>query len=829
MPGMMDTILNVGLNPDCVRELARKSGNARAAWEAYRHVLVTFGETVGGMEQQLFADLVAEWMEEHGVTRAEDLDAAALDELCRRLREAIEQHTGRDFRDDPFAMLDDAIEAVFRSWNSERAIAYRRHHQMEGQLGTAVNVQMMCPSEVSGVMFTAHPVNPAIQQIIIEASFGLGEAVVLGKVTPDRFVLSRPELEIVERQVSDKKTIVPAAEGATQAQARRAASLTDEQLHALACLGLRVEEYFKMPCDIEWGLSQGKFYLLQARAIKRVQAENADDMEQLRLEEIARLRGLAAPEGTVWSRYNLAEILTEPTPMTWDIVRRFMSGRGGFGQMYRDLGFDPDPALDDIGIFDLVCGRPYCNLSREPKLQFRQLPFEHPFARLKENPQLAMYPVPSFNAGRASWRFWLLIPIIFGKLFLANLKQKSAARDFAEAFGATIVPAFLAEVAAEESTDLQSLDSAALVQRLHHWTQRALFDFARDSLKPTALAAITMSNLERTLTRLSSAAASAGGRPAQLSEADAQAQARDAVRRLVLRVRPDAETDLPGALHALARGQLDREQFLLRFGHRGHQEMELANPRWSEAREQIPSSSVHDPKVASRDPQQDNLDFHSWSLPPHVVKALEHEVNLLHTFVALREAAKHHLMRGYALIRRILVELDSRYHLHGGIFYLTLEELPALLAGRDFSEEIGRRQRRRSLLLKIEVPPVLFSDDLEAIGRPPAAPFGNVLQGVPLSAGIAEGPALVLDAPQAPPVADGFILVCPSTDPAWLPLFVRARAVVMETGGMLSHGAIVAREFGLPAVAGLPEIHRRLRTGQHVRVDGSTGKVNVVE
>src|SRR5207249_8280567 len=139
--------------------------------------------------------------------------------------------------------------------------------------------------------------------------------------------------------------------------------------------------------DVEWGLSAGQFYLLQARGIK-LSAAVAPTIDpaaraQVLQEEIAALRAKASPDGSVWSRFNLCEILPEPTPMTWAIVRRFMSGRGGFGLMYRDLGFDPDPALDEEGVYDLVCGRPYCNLSREPRLHFHRLPFEHNSAALK--------------------------------------------------------------------------------------------------------------------------------------------------------------------------------------------------------------------------------------------------------------------------------------------------------------------------------------------------------------------------------------------------------------------------------------------------------------
>jgi pyruvate,water dikinase len=142
---------------------------------------------------------------------------------------------------------------------------------------------------------------------------------------------------------------------------------------------------------------------------------------------------------------------------------------------------------------------------------------------------------------------------------------------------------------------------------------------------------------------------------------------------------------------------------------------------------------------------------------------------------------------------------------------------------------IARRHRRRELALDLPVPQVLFSDDLEAIGREIEVSAADALQGVPLSAGTAEAPALVLLEPtRAAPPAEPYILVCPTTDPAWYPLFVKARGLVMETGGVLSHGAIAARELGLPAVAGLPEVHRRVRTGQRLRVDGATGRVNVL-
>ncbi len=195
-----------------------------------------------------------------------------------------------------------------------------------------------------------------------------------------------------------------------------------------------------------------------------------------------------------------------------------------------------------------------------------------------------------------------------------------------------------------------------------------------------------------------------------------------------------------------------------------------------------------------------------------------------------RETAKFYLMLGYELIREALLELDRRFSLNDGIFYLTPEELPRLLNGDRFDEVLAARRWRRDQLLEIEVPDVLFSDDLEAIGRPPDIEDRDQLHGLGVSTGVATGRAVVMTEPTA--VSDlepGYVLVCPSTDPGWTPLFLNAAALVMERGGMLSHGAVVAREYGLPAVVNIPHAVQRIRNGQMMRVDGFRGTVALVE
>jgi len=709
------------------------------------------------------------------------------------------------------------LDAVGRCWaslDSERAVAYRRRQQIaDDGLAMAVVVQRLVPAEVAGVLFTRDPMDAGGKQLLVEASWGLGESVVSGRVTPDRFHVDRETGVILDRHISTKATQwTPDGPAPVPAGKQTQPCLNKVQLQELAELARRVEAYYGDARDVEWAWADGRFWLLQARPIT---AGGAAEREQVRREEIAALAAKADPRGTVWSRFNLAESLPEPTPMTWAIVRRFMSGKGGFGLLYRDLGFDPDPALDDEGIYDLVCGRPYCNLSREPRMLSRALPYEHPFAALKAAPQKALYPTPVPNPSRAGWRFWLLFPLHFCRDVAAAVKRNQLSETFPERFRKEILPSYLQNLAAESTRRASELDDQALLQRLETLIRVTLVDFARDSLRPTALAAFARANSQRALAR-------------RLGPERTQT----ALGELAMGVKPDPDTDLAGALRELSAGRLSRDNFLANFGHRGSLEMELSQPRWAEDAVAVDRLTAAKSE-GSHAPESSETYFQRIAdeakLEPAQRLALEKEIRKLHTFLALRESAKHYLLKGYALIRNVLLELDRRYRLDGGIFYLTPDELPRLVAGDDFAKLVAERRRRRTLALSLEVPQVLFSDDLDAIGRPVTIAGADVLQGVPLSAGAAEGPALVLLDPNLATLpADPYILVCPSTDPAWVPLFAQARGLVMETGGVLSHGAIVAREFGLPAVAGLPDVQRRLRTGQRLRVDGATGTVTVL-
>lgn len=713
---------------------------------------------------------------------------------------------------------DGLIDAVERCWSSlqtERAAAYRAKQGIdESQIAMAVVVQKLVPADVAGVLFTRDPQDPAGRLMLAEASWGLGEAVVSGRVTPDRFTLDRETGATLERYLGSKLfRITAAGEEPVPADQQQAFCLSDSALSQLADLGRKVEAFYGDARDIEWAYSNGVFHLLQARPIT---VASAADREAVRREVIAELRTKADPRGTVWVKYNLSEVLPAPTPMTWAIVQRLLAADGGFGAMNRDLGAIPDPALGSQSGFDLVAGRPMMNLSRMPRMQFVHPPIDYPFAQYKANPRLALNPKPALNPLRGGLISGLFrLPATVWRLSRIMNATKKQAATFAEEFTKGIVPEFLDEVKPAVAEPLPA-DTNALFNFLDRWIDVTLIGFARESLKPTVFADYHWNALVEML------------RP-KMGEEKAEA----AVRELSLGARAVEGEDYASAIQALAAKRLSRDEFLQAFGHRATNEMELSQPRWSEdpaAVDQLLATQAGHGRFAESSHADivKRVRTEAKLGGPHYDAFLRH-VNGLRTYLGLREAGKHYLLMGCAVIRRALVELDRRLKLNGGIFFLTPEELKSGHSPEELQSRIASRRKRRQTELSLEVPAVLFSDDLDAIGRPAPPPArGDKLEGIPLSAGVAEGPALVLKEPQAAPPGDGYILVCPSTDPAWVPLFVKAKALIMETGGVLSHGAIVAREFGLPAVAGLPGVTARLKTGQRVHVDGGRGIVTVV-
>jgi pyruvate,water dikinase len=726
--------------------------------------------------------------------------------------------------------LLDALKACWASLWSERAIAYRQTQGIsDEELAMAVVIQEMCEADVSGVLFTVSPFRADVS--IVESNWGLGESVVSGAITPDSFHVSRETGEVVERNIAVKREMVTATGVSEVASAQQdVSSLTDTQLKELTRLGMQVEAHYGQPMDIEWALADGQFVLLQARHVTvRDTASKAskETVEELRQGEIQILEARAEPHGTVWCHHNLAEVLPTPLPMTWGIMKTFMSGAGGLGKAYRGLGFYPSGRLDDEGILDLICGRIYVNLNREAELHFEGFPFAHDFAALKRNPQQAMYAQAAPDITRSSASFWFKLPLHIIRMSKAEMRLRQCRSDFDKVLTTQVFPTFQSEVEAEWDISYFDLSDAELVGKFQTWCTKTLDDFAPKALTATLLAGFSLQRLE-----------------AALQKCVDETAAKSVASRLISGLSGNLTVETNEKLQQVATGELALTNFLKDYGHRAVDEFELAQPRWREDTtylEQIVEAfqqenvEISPSKADGAKQQIDQRESAEAELAELVKdkgglrKQIESELDFTRRYMPFRETAKFYLMLGYEQIRRALLELDGRYALDGGIFYLVPDELQLLMNGKDFSDVIATRKMERELMLQIEVPDVIFSDSLEQIGAPMATDAAEMYTGVAVSAGIATGKARVLLTPaDIRPSDRDYILVCPSTDPAWTPLFLHAAGLVMERGGILSHGAVVAREYGVPAVANIPNATRHIADGQRLHIDGKAGTVSIL-
>jgi len=818
MPGMMDTILNCGLSP----AMAADQGDPSGFWRVYGQFVTMFARTVAGVESGEFERVEQALLAESDSDNGE-LSADGLRRLAEGYMTLYADRTGRNFPTDPADALRQCIDAVFHSWNNERAITYRQANAIRGLSGTAVNVQSMFPSRVSGIVFTANPNNLAANEMIIESSYGLGEAVVSGDVHPDNFVIGREDRSIKRRRIGHKASIV-AALGDTAPRDPDAPSITDEQIAELVDISLRVEEFFGKPMDIEFGWADGKFALLQARAVRGL--EIAEDVETGRNEEIHRLRALAGEKRKVWVRHNLSETLPAPTPLTWDIVRGFMSGDGGFGKMYADLGYKPSPRVREEGFLELICGRVYADCDRAAELFWDGIPLAYDPEQVARDPKLLDAAPTAFAAERADGRFLLALPGFIRSLVRSRRLMKAARADALRAFEQDALPPYLEWVAAKRAEDLTARPTPGVLAELDARIDRALRDFGAESLKPGFFGGIAQAAVEALLTQL-------------------MGEQRGKALTLTLTQGLEGDTTVAQnqALCDVARGRMKLAEFMDAYGHRAVEEMELSRPRWREDPtyvQQVMSAYLDGSAPSPASLHERNADLRREAeakLPKtlaewggsSLLETIQADLNDAQALLPYREAGKHYLMMGYETIRLAILELARRWDLGRDVFFLKRQELPNYeFDPPRYAERIAARKVRWQSARRLEVADVVDSEDLASLGVAQQYEDAEELTGEPVASGAATGTAqIVRDPGRTADLCEDYVLVCHSTDPGWTALFVRAKGLVVEQGGILSHGAIVARDFGIPAVV-CPAATRRIPHGATVRVDGNGGTITIL-
>lgn len=743
------------------------------------------------------------------------------------------------------------LEAVQRCWASlwtDRAIAYRQRNAIPHQsVALAVVVQEMVPAEAAGVLFTANPVSGRRAEAVVDASLGLGEAVVSGAVSPDNYVVDKGSLAILSRRLGSKEQqVVSLAEGGTRrvtVDAERAGrpAVDEAIIRQVVQAGNEIEAHFGWPQDVEWAVAEGKLYILQSRPITSLHPlppKPADGRFHAYL-SLNSLQGMLEPFSPLG-----ASMFVEMAAHAFaggDKSRAFVHEVAG--RLYIDATpllrgpLGPDFARLVLPEVDPVMGRILSRLFAEGRFgqppalrpgqvrrfvaRYRRflLPVLFRVLRSLASPagarrRLRTDIVPRIQAARAM----LLQPYAVGEQFDAMR------RLFDGAVSRGIFPRLLPLVVA----GVASLKLAENLARREDLDMR-LFARTRRGLphNPTTIMDLELWALSRRV------AGDAPSREALLAGDLAE-----------LSARYRAGT-LPEALQA------GMARFLKHFGHRTVREIDVAVPRWQEDPSYLfgilrnylgmSDSAAADLHFARQKAEAEqavaDLIAQLRGRPGGEGKArvLAFLLGRYRGLGGLREAPKFYIIWLFAAVREMLLDAgrqlveQGRLERADDVFFLRLPELEQ--AGNEPATYKGlvaeRRRAYERELARTRIPRVLTSEGEVFYGEA-RSPGEASLAGTGASPGVARGRARIIRDPIGAHLQPGEILVAPSTDPAWTPLFLTAGGLVMEAGGMMSHGSIVAREYGIPAVVGVAEATARLRDGEEVEVDGNEGVVRRV-
>jgi len=713
----------------------------------------------------------------------------------------------------------EVVEAVIKCWaslDSDRVRAYLEEHDIDWtQVAMGVVVQRQVAADVAGVLFTANPKPGALGQMLIESSWGLGEAVVSGLVQPDTLVLDRATGAAMSIETADKNVWIPAGSGSRESQPvpddlRQELSLNSRQVLAIWRLGLQVMGHFGSAQDIEWAIEGDEVFLLQSRAITTLEA--AEAYEKCLTETRADLREARREGRGDWALHNIAETLPHPTPLTWDVVRRFMSGDGGFGQMYRDVGFEPSPQMCRDGFLDLIAGRVFMDLSQASEMFFEGYPYAYDPVLLARDPNASQGP-PTLPRGSIFAR-----RRIGTRLAGIQEKMMHLAEDYDRILDGETIPELKRWVAEEKQCNLQSLDAAQWRKLWEDRRDRALQHFGAKLMLPSLIAAMALEELR-----------------SFCAENFWDVESEQLANELSADHSPDQTLLAAQGLWEIAHGKTTVDEWLASFGHRAPEEFDLATPRWRERPDAVELLAQHlkdavDPgdrrgqriqhcesKVCELKNRLNNVD----------VREFDKRLAQARRYLRFREDGKFYLMLAYDLLRDMALEAGRRLEIGDDVFLLREEELfDALSTGIAPLHLIEQRRLARAAEAKIDLPSLITEDNIAALGEQAEIESAGTMSALPISGGTASGPArIVSSSEEAGDPGDGYILVCPSTDPNWTPLFAKAAGLVMERGGMLSHGAVVAREMGIPAVV-CDGATRLFEEGEEVAVDGNQGRLS---
>lgn len=724
--------------------------------------------------------------------------------------------------------IEAVLDHISRCWASafsDRAVLYRIENGVEHNAALAVIVQNMVSPEVSGVLFTADPTSDSRETTAINAAFGLGEALVSGLVSPDTYCVR--EQQITKKVIGAKELAYYPAEAQgtvvkpSTASERKAQALTDAQILELADLGKTIEAHFGFPQDIEWCLANGVFYIVQSRPITALYPipEMRGESKQVFVSVGHQQMMTDAMKPLGLSFY----LLTTPAPMVTaggrlfvDITPRLATEEGR-QSLLSTLGAS-DPLMKD-GLLTL---------------------FEHPDFRLPEtsnqdaDPSKATVRAPGVEDNSAPNPQTVPNLIAQHQVSIAALRKNISTKSGPELFR------FIREdIKTLRSNLFQGMDVITAAMQASAWLNQKIADW----LGEKDAADILAQGVEHNITSQMG-----------LDLLDLA----DVIRpypEIISYLEQTRESNFLDELRQFEGGNEVRQAilvFLEKYGVRCEGEIDITRPRWAEnPRALIPiilsnikNFEPGDGRKLLAEQRQRALNKINeilgrlQNLPDGEQKAAEAKlmIDTLRSYSGYREYPKYVMVTWYYIYKQALLQ-EAEKLVHEGlieqpedVYYLTFDEFEAAVVILELDVKIIEKRKREYRFFQRLTPPRIMISDGEIIAGkyntenlPP-----NAIPGLAVSNGIVEGRARVILNLEDANLEEGDILVTTFTDPSWTPLFLSIKGLVTEVGGLMTHGSVIAREYGIPAVVGAVDAVKRIKDGQRIRVNGTEGYIELL-
>jgi rifampicin phosphotransferase len=722
------------------------------------------------------------------------------------------------------------ISKCWASLFTDRAVIYRMQNGFDhSQIYLSVIVQKMVFPESSGILFTADPVTSNRKLLSIDAGFGLGEALVSGLVSADCYKVQ--DEEIVNKRVATKKLAVYGLkDGGTQTKQidsdqQNTQTLTDQQILQLARIGRQIEAYFGFPQDIEWCVVDDTAYIVQSRPITTLYPiPEVNDEENHVYVSVGHQQMMTDPMKPLGLSFWL---LTTPAPMRKAGGRLFVDVTQNLASPARRKMF-----LNAMGQHDpLIKGAIIAVVERENFIKLLPDDEKIQSSSQSNNGESVDFPIQVEND-----------PTIVTDLInnsqtsIEELKQNIQSKSGASLFD------FILEDIQQLKKVLFDPQSSAVIKAAMDasaWINENMYKWLGEKNAADTLSQSVPNNITSEMGL------------ALLDVAD------------VIRPYPEVidylqhvnDDNFLDDLVKFNGGQETRTaiyDYLRKYGMRCVGEIDLTRTRWIEKPTKIvpvilSNIKNFEPNASHRKFEQgrqealkkeQELVERLKQLPDGEQKAKETKrmIDLIRNFIGYREYPKYGMINRYFLYKKALLKeakllvQDDVIREKEDIYYLTFEELREVVRTNKLDYEIISKRKDEYKLYERLTPPRVITSDGEIIAGKykrenlPA----EAIAGLPVSSGVIEGRARVILNMENADLEEGDILVTSFTDPSWTPLFVSIKGLVTEVGGLMTHGAVIAREYGLPAVVGVENATKVIKDGQRIRVHGTEGYIEIL-